>query len=91
MTLDDYIYYTRRARQEEQAASNAACEAARECHQELADAYRLRCSLIHELNRPACTMTLIGHPAKTRQPIVSSRSIALAARPTAARSPFSRA
>lgn len=91
MTRDDHDYYERRARQEEAAASSATCDVARERHQELADAYRFRCSLALGLNKPACSATVIDHPTKTRQPIVSSRSTPLAASPAAAPSPLRRA
>lgn len=46
MNLDDYSYYRSRAFQEEEAARSAACDAARERHLELADAYRARCIFI---------------------------------------------
>lgn len=36
-------YYLRRIVQEQEAASHAGCAEARERHEELADAYRLRC------------------------------------------------
>ena len=49
MTQDDYGYYAIRARQEDAAARVAACHAARERHEELAEAYRLRCQLIRGL------------------------------------------
>lgn len=81
MTGDDYRYYATRARQEEEAASNAGCDAARERHQELADAYRFRCSLLFGRNNPEYSMTEIDYPTKTRQPIVSNRTTALAASP----------
>lgn len=44
--LDNYTYFARRVRQEDQAALNAACEAARERHEQLGDAYRDRCARI---------------------------------------------
>lgn len=46
MNHDDYAYFRSRAVQEEEAARSAACDAARERHLELADAYRARCILI---------------------------------------------
>ena len=36
-------YYLRRIVQEQEAASQASCAEARERHEELAEAYRLRC------------------------------------------------
>ena len=41
----DMEYYRRRLRQEEEAVKSASCEAARQRHQELAEAYRLRTRL----------------------------------------------
>lgn len=52
MSRDDYQYYAMRARQEEKAALIATCDAARERHEELAEAYRFRCELIRDLSRP---------------------------------------
>lgn len=46
MNLDDYNYYRSRAFQEEEAGRSAACDAARQRHLQLADAYRDRCILI---------------------------------------------
>ena len=45
MDVNDRDYYLRRALQEQEAARNAACLPARERHEELAKAYRLRCRL----------------------------------------------
>jgi hypothetical protein len=39
---DDASYYHSRVMQEQRAAANAGCEAARRCHDELAMRYRLR-------------------------------------------------
>ena len=92
MTLDDHIYYAMRERQEVQAVSKATCAAARERHQELADAYRFRCSLIlSRRSDSASSATVVDHPAKRRQPIISSRTKVLAASPAAAPTPFFRA
>jgi hypothetical protein len=46
MTMDDQVYYRHRARQEEEAARIATCSEARDRHDELASAYRLRSRLI---------------------------------------------
>ena len=92
MTLNDHIYYAMRERQEERAASNATCAAARERHQELAEAYRFRCSLIlGTLSDSASPATVMDHLTKGRQPIVSSSTKVLAASPAAAPTPFFRA
>jgi hypothetical protein len=48
MILDDEAYFRRRALQEDLAARNARCEAARERHDEMAAMYLLRCSVIHD-------------------------------------------
>lgn len=50
MTRDDHEYYAMRAWQEEDAALRAACDAARNRHEELARAYRHRCELIRGLS-----------------------------------------
>ena len=42
MAQDDERYYRRRLREEEDAAKTATCPAARERHEELAGAYRVR-------------------------------------------------
>lgn len=44
MDAKDRAYFLRRALQEQQAARNAACPEARERHEELAAAYRFKCS-----------------------------------------------
>jgi len=44
MSANDKAYFLRRALQEEEAARTATCDAARERHRILADAYRLECS-----------------------------------------------
>ena len=72
MTADDYDYYAVRARQEDQAALHAACVAARERHEELADAYRLRCELLRGLfpaDMPGPAPR--SQPARSRQPMVA--------------------
>ena len=43
MSAIDKAYFLRRALQEEEAARTARCDAARERHRILADAYRLEC------------------------------------------------
>ena len=45
MDADDRAYYLRRTIQEQEAARHAACPEARERHEELLNAYRLRCRL----------------------------------------------
>lgn len=49
MRHDDSAYYRQRAFQEEQAARDATCAAARERHQELASLYGFRASLLATL------------------------------------------
>ncbi len=44
MSLDDQSYFRRRALEEDKAARNASCNAARLRHTELAALYRGRCS-----------------------------------------------
>lgn len=44
MDAKDRAYFLRRALQEQEAAFNASCAEARERHEELAAAYRFRCS-----------------------------------------------
>ena len=44
--MDDLAYYRSRIAQEEKAVSVATCKAARGRHEELADAYRLRCYVL---------------------------------------------
>jgi hypothetical protein len=46
MTQDDASYYRQRASQEQRAARNATCAAARERHEELASLYRFRATLL---------------------------------------------
>jgi hypothetical protein len=43
MALNNYDYFIRRAREEEEAAQAAACIEAKLSHQTLADAYRSKC------------------------------------------------
>lgn len=43
MNIADRAYYVRRAVQEEAAARVATCIEARQCHLDLAEAYRARC------------------------------------------------
>ena len=45
--MDDRSYYARRALQEQEAAGNAACAAARDCHAALAAAYAVRGGFAH--------------------------------------------
>ena len=92
MTRDDYDYFEMRARQEEQAALIAAGDAARQRHEELAEAYRLRCELIKsplpaDTSGPAVRI----QGTSRREPTVSSSSSALAASPTTPARPFLRA
>jgi hypothetical protein len=44
MALNNYDYFLRRAREEDEAAQAAACIEAKICHQTLANAYRSRCT-----------------------------------------------
>ena len=44
MSLDDQSYFRRRALEEDKAARNASCDAARIRHTELAALYCVRCS-----------------------------------------------
>jgi hypothetical protein len=41
-SIDDLRYFAQRATEEDVAAKNATCAAARERHEEMADMYRLR-------------------------------------------------
>lgn len=45
MDARDQAYYLKRIVQEQEAARRASCPAARERHDELAAAYRLRCQI----------------------------------------------
>lgn len=45
MDANDRAYYLRRALQEQEAARTATCRKARDRHEELAAAYRLRCRM----------------------------------------------
>lgn len=49
--MDDQTYYRRRTREEEEAARIATCREARDRHDELASAYRLRARLLFLLHR----------------------------------------
>lgn len=49
MTQDDARYYQQRASQEQRAARNATCAAARERHEEMAALYRFRGRLLATL------------------------------------------
>lgn len=44
--MNELEYFRRRLLQEEEAARNATCQVARDRHEELAEAYRLRSRLI---------------------------------------------
>lgn len=46
MRRDDAVYYSRRALQEQLAALNASCAAARQRHDELATMYRFRAAIL---------------------------------------------
>jgi len=91
MTRCDHDYYVKRAAQEDAAAANASCEAARECHEELADAYRRRCAVILASGEVGSPVTVVDHPTTIRQPTVMSSTAALSASPPAAASPLCRA
>jgi hypothetical protein len=58
--VKEYEYCKRRLRQEEKAARSASCAAARERHEELAEAYRLRTLLAIERLQSSRTHELIG-------------------------------
>ena len=60
VNANDQSYYLRRAFQEREAACAAACPEARERHEELAAAYRLRCRLGATPNAPQTSRTLSG-------------------------------
>ena len=49
--MDDFEYYLVRLRQEKEAARAATSRHARECHDELASAYDLRCRLLRKQDR----------------------------------------
>ena len=92
MTRDDYQYYAMRAQQEDEAALGASCDAARERHQELADAYRLRCELIRGLfPTDQSDSAPPDQPTSRREPIVTASRSVLAASPATAVRPFCRA
>lgn len=52
MREDDASYFRRRALQEQLAAQKAACEAARDRHDELATMYRFRAAML--TTHPSC-------------------------------------
>ena len=92
MTRDDYAYCAMRARQEDDAALLAACEAARQRHLELAEAYRSRCERIRCLfpsSMPAADGA--DQPMTARAPIASASSAALDTSPPTAARPLCRA
>lgn len=62
---NDQAYYLRRALEEQKAACAAVCLEARERHEELAAAYRLRCRPGGSPNRaePSGTSTEVDHTA----------------------------
>lgn len=47
--MGDQVYYRNRVLQEDEAAKKATCTEARDRHEELAAAYRLRCSVMKAL------------------------------------------
>ena len=51
--MSDLEYYLMRTRQEKVLAKTANSTHARECHEELASAYDLRCRLLRKQNRLA--------------------------------------
>lgn len=61
MSLDDQSYFRRRALEEDKAARNASCDAARVRHTELAALYRSCCSspTIRRAFQP-----MVGHDAR---------------------------
>lgn len=91
MTRDDYDYYTMRACQEDQSASIAACDEARERHQELANAYRFRCALFRQQGASERFGAMADYDGRTRQPIMRSSTAVLAPRPATAPAPILRA
>lgn len=46
MTTDSLLYFQRREQQERTAVKNAACEAARKCHHEMATLYGFRVMML---------------------------------------------
>lgn len=91
MNREDYDYYAMRVRQEDEAASNTQCADARERHEELANAYRLRCELIRaELPDDGWSSTVTDRP-KARQPMVEGDTALRADKPAAATGAFFRA
>ena len=52
MGRDDTAYYRKRAIEEQVAAQNASCEAARERHEELATMYRFKTAML--TTHPSC-------------------------------------
>lgn len=81
MSMEDYLYYSRRANEEDSAARSASCVAARLRHEELAGAYRARCALAAVLE--GAVLPLIGpavasHSRNRRQPTVARSAPALA-------------
>lgn len=92
MSRGDYVYYAMRAQQEDEAVLRASCDAARERHQEMADAYRFRCEMISSLGPVDLSGdSPNGHSTIRRQPMVSANSSALTASPEIAAPPFCRA
>lgn len=91
MTRNDYDYYAMRAGQEDRFASNATCHQARECHRELANAYRFRCALLRQQDADGRSGTMVDYDSRTRQPITTSSTAVLAPRPAMAPTPLFRA
>lgn len=90
MIHEDYNYYAMRVRQEDEAASGALCAVARERHEELANAYRLRCELIRaELPDDGWSSTVTDRP-KARQPMLEGDTALRADKPAAGTGAFYR-
>jgi len=60
MKRDDAAYYRKRAIDEQVAAQNATCEAARERHEELATMYRFRAAML--TTHPSCWAEYLESP-----------------------------
>lgn len=90
MTKDDYSYYHRRAREEDQAAQRATSAIARGLHEELADAYRFRCALARQLVPGLAPPQPGNQPNENRTPIIRARTAELDASPAIAARPFIR-
>ena len=80
--MEDYLYYSRRANDEDSAARSAICVAARLRHEQLAEAYRTRCALgVAQLDGavlPLIGPAVVAYSRNTRQPSVTRSTPALA-------------